>query len=425
MKYNIHKEKHYNLHTINVSNFRSCHLALIFNNKFSEKDAVAFSLLSDILTDSSTTFKTSKYVNRFMEENHILDFYGSFSKSGNDMKTYIVCDYVDPKYIKTKNYINKVYDFIFKTISNPIIIDDAFDEKNFNVAKKRLVSSLESLDENNSFKSVHKAISIACTDSTSKFHLYDMIDFIKQFTKEDIVKYYKKLITESSIDIFVTGSTDDKTVKSLVKKCYPFKNKEYKKTREYIENKPRRIPKKVLEKSSFKQSTVVMVYNINNLTSFEKEFVMPYYLNILNTSGLNSKLYKSLREKNSLCYSVNTSFNSLDNIMIVKSTIRTGSERKAINLIKKCVVEMKSKISKNEYTNAYYAYKTSLKGMVDSIGAINRLYMNKYYLDFSDYETKEKKYKTVSIDNIYDIAKKPKLNTIYVLKGDKNERNQD
>ena len=86
---------------------------------------------------------------------------------------------------------------------------------------------------------------------------------------------------------------------------------------------------------------------------------------------------------------------------------------------------MKNRISNEEFTRAYYAYQSSLKGMVDSIGAINRLYMNMYYSGFSNYEEKQEEFKKVTIEDIYSLAKKVKLNTVYVLKGDINERNQD
>ena len=158
---------------------------------------------------------------------------------------------------------------------------------------------------------------------------------------------------------------------------------------------------------------------------FEREFVMSYYINIINKGGLNSKLYKALRGENSLCYNVETNCYDRSNLLLVKTVIRPGTESKAIKLIKKCIKDMKDKISNEEFMGAYYAYQSALKGMVDSIGAINRLYMNIYYAGFSTYEEKQVKFKKVTIDDINNLASKIKLNTIYVLKGDKNERNQN
>ena len=425
MKTSMIKNNNYNLHTINVDNFRSCHFSLVFRSKFDEKKAVAFAMLADILTDASKNYPSPKYVYRHTESNYILDFYGSFTRSGKVMQTYIVCDYVDPKYINEENYLDNTYKFIFDMISNPLVINNAFDEKIFNVVKKRLLTDLSSLQEDNSFISIHKALKIFAGNNPTSFHLYDMIDFIKNITKEELFDYYLELTNNSSADIFITSSTDDKVLTKLVKKYYPFKNTNDTKYHELIINKNRLIPIKKTDKSSFKQSTLVMVYNVNNMTMFEREYVMSFYISILNSGGLGSKLYIALRENNGLCYNVKTSCYDRCNLLLIKSTIRAGSEKKAIKLVKKCVRDMESRISNEEFIGAYYDYQRKLKGMVDSISAINRLYMNTYYANFSSYEEKQVNFKKVTVDDINDLAKKIKLNTIYVLKGDINERTQD
>lgn len=425
MKTSLYKNKGYNLHTINVDNFRSCHFSLVFRSKFDEKKAVAFTLLADLLTDVSKDYPSPKYIYRYTEANYILDFYGSFSKSGKVMQTFIICDYVDPKYIKDKDYLDKTYKFIFDVISKPLVKDGKFDEKIFNVVKRRLLSEISKLSEDNSFLSVHKALKIFSSDSPISFNIYDMVDYINSITSEELYNYYLELINASSIDIFVTSSTDSKTISKLINKYYPFKNVKYSKYQELVYSKTRFIPKKKVDKSSYKQSTLVMVFNVDNMNSFEREFVMPFYTNIINSGGLSSKLYQSLREEHGLCYDVSTNCYDRSNILVVKSTLKVGSENKAIKLVKKCVREMKNRISNEEFVGAYYAYQRSLKGMVDSIRAVNRLYMNTYYAGFSSYEDKVTKFKKVTIEDINNLAKRISLNTIYVLKGDINERNQD
>lgn len=426
MKINLIKKKDFNLHTIHVDNFRSCHFSLVFRTKFDPKKAAAFSMITDIITDASKNYPSPKYVYRHTNSNNILDFYGSYSRSGNIIQAYIVCDYVDPKYIDDKNYLDNTYKFIFDMIGNPLIKNDAFDEKIFNVVKKRLLVDLKSYKEDNSFLAITKALKIFSRDGVNGFHLVDMIDYITNITPEELYKYYLELISECSIDIFVTSSTDDEAINKVVDKYYPFKhNGKYIKHTGLIFSKERLIPKKVVDKSSYKQSTIVMISNIQNMTPFEREFVMPFYISIINSGGLGSKLYKSLRGENSLCYNVTTNCVDRSNLLIIKSTIVVGSENKAIRLIKKALKDMKSRISNEEFMGAYYDYQRSLKGMIDSIGAINRLYMNAYYAGFSSYEEKQTEFKKVTIDDINELAKKIKLNTIYVLKGDINERNQD
>lgn len=425
MKFKCLKQDGYNLHVIEVDTFRSCHFALSFRSEFDPKKAVAYSLLADILTDQSKNYPTSKYVSRHLEDSHILDFYGSFNKVGKTMSTYIICDYIDPKYIKDNDYLDKTYKFIFEMISNPLIIDKGFDEKNFNIVKNRLLTDVKSLKGNNNFLSVHKAVKIFTNNPSINFHMYDLIDYIESFTKEDLYKYYLDLIKNTSIDIFVSGSTEKEIISKVVKKYFPFKSCKYQELSELTYAKNRLIPKTKMEKSHFKQSTVVAIANVNCLTMFEREFVMPFYLNILNNNGLTSKLYQSLREKNSLCYNVSSSFYERNNYLLIKSTVRVGKEKKAIHLIKKSLKEMKSKISNKEFIGAYYTYQGSLKGMLDSLAAINRVYLNMYFAGFSTYEEKKEKFKTVKLEDIYNLASKIRLNTIYVLKGENNAKNQN
>ena len=417
--------KHYNLHVINVDTFRSCSFQLSFRSSFEPKKSIAYSMLADILTDQSAKYPTSKYIARHMQESYILNFFGSFSRTGKSISTNINCEYIDPLYIHDKNYLDETYKFIFEVISNPLIIKNGFEEKNFNIVKNRFIKELKELEGNNKFLCINKALKIFTKDELVSFHAHDMLNFIEDLTKEDLYNYYLDLIEESSIDIFVCGSTEKNILKTLVEKYFPFKNKEYLLNSDLVYTKNRFFPKKVFEKSHFKQSCMVLIYNVNCLSMYEREFVMPFYLNILNNSGLTSKLYQNLREKNSLCYNVTTNYHDRCNYMTVISAINVGKERKAIRLAKKAVNAMKNSISDKEFINAYYGYQSSLKGSLDSEAAILRLYLNKYFGGFSSYEDKLKTFKKVTINEIYDVAKKIRLNTVYVLKGDINERNQD
>lgn len=425
MKFKKYDHGKYNLHVIEVDTFRSCGIEIIFRSLFDSKKAAAYSLLCDILTDQCKKYPTRKYISRHMEESYILDFYGSFNINGKVMSTSIVCDYVDPKYIKDKNYLEKTVKFVFDVITNPIVIDNGFDEKTFKMIKERHIKSLNGLDGNNKFLSSDNAQKNFTKNPAIRFHLHDMIDFINNLTKEELYSYYQDLIKESSVDIFVSGSTDAIKINEIIKKYYSINNSNYVKYNHLTYAKNRFIPKTKFKKSSFKQSSLVMIYNVNCLTMFEREFVMPYYLNIINNNGLSSKLYQNLREKNSLCYNVNTTYFNSGNYLVIKSTLNVGKERKAIRLVKKAVKDMKNNITDKEFVGAYYNYQSSLKGMLDSLSAISRLYFNIYYGRFSDYNTKLKSFKKVTLSDVYKLANKLRLNTVYVLKGDINERNQD
>lgn len=425
MKYSVKKEKNYNLHTIYTDSFRSCHFSLVFNMEFDPKKAVAFSLLSDILTDCSKDYPTSKYVLRHIDESFILDFYGSFSKTNNLMQTFISCDYIDPKYIDDDNYLDNIYGFIFGMLNNPLIIENGFEEKNFEMVRKRFIKRIENISLDNHFIALHNAYNLFLPNSAISYSFVDHLDYINNITKEELYEFYLDLINNSSVDIFVTSSTNKELIEKKIKKYYPFNTKTTPVKNSTALVKSRMFPKKKVTKKPYKQSTIITILNIENITDFEREFVLSYYNNILNQAGLTSKLYQSMREKAHICYGVSTNYMEKCDSILIQSTIKVGEENKAVSLIKKAIKDMKSSISEKEFVGAYYQYQSSLTAMVDSLGAINRLYLNKVYGGYSDFEKKKSMFKKVTLDDVYKLAKKVKLNTIYVLKGDINERNQD
>ena len=421
------KEKNYNFHYITVENFRHSSIGLVFTAPFEPKKTVAFSLLTDILTEGSKDFPSRKYTVRYMDEHYMYDFYGSFTKIGKSIQAIISCDYIDSKYVDDEeNYLDTVYKFVFETISNPLVINNGFDEKIFNSVKQRHIKGLRALDGNNRFIANNRAINLYSKDPEISFHMHDMIDYIESLTPQDLYEAYKEFVKSTSIDVFIMGSDNISEVQKLVKKYFPFKETcPYKKYEEMTKTEHRGFIKKKFEKSSYKQSNVYLIYNLSDPTMFEREYVSSYYLNILCDGGLNSKLHKSLRTDAQLCYGVGASYWDRSKILVINSTVRVGKEKLAIKLMKKCVKEMITDISDDEFTGAYYSIQRGLKGVTDSMGAMGRIYLNNYFSNFSTYEEKLVKSKHVKISQIKSFAQKFKLNTVYVLKGDINERTED
>lgn len=426
MKVKFFKEKNYNLHYLSVDSFRHSSFSIVFTSSFEPKKAVAFAFLTDILTEASTNYPSRKYIEKFLDNNYMYNFYGSYIKVGKSIQTYVSCDYIDEKYVDCENYLENIYKFIFDIISNPLTENGGFSKSIFESVKNRHIKGLKSLDGNNKFIANDRALKLYSSNPEISFHMKDMFEYIQNLTPQELYKEYLELIKETSIDIIISGNDDPNVIAKLVKKYFPFYDtKPYKKYEEVTLTEHRLLPKKKVDKSFYNQSCIYLIYNIDNPTMYEREFVSKYYLDIISYVGLNSKLDQSLREKNQLCYSVGASVWDRNSILVISSTVKVGKEKQAIKLMKQAVKDMTNNISKEEFTGAYYSEQRGLKGVTDSMGAMGRIYTNQYFSGFSSYEEILKKIKEVKVSEIYSYAKKIKLNTVYVLKGDNNERTED
>ena len=72
-----------------------------------------------------------------------------------------------------------------------------------------------------------------------------------------------------------------------------------------------------------------------DLTKRERDVVLPIFNSIFGGNNLTSKLYTNVREKNSLCYVINSYFIKFGSLMIVRAGIDSSNKDKSVELINK------------------------------------------------------------------------------------------
>jgi len=162
---------------------------------------------------------------------------------------------------------------------------------------------------------------------------------------------------------------------------------------------------------------------LDNLTPFEQKYVMNIYSFILGGSP-NSKLFSNLREQNSLCYSVNSTYQPVFNLLIIKAGIDANNMKKSVNLIKQEMKNMEKGIIDDEEINAgIITYKNTFKEVEDSAFSILNAYTSCEYLEYDPIETRIIEIEKVDKEALIKVAKKIHIDTIFLLEGEINEEN--
>ena len=160
---------------------------------------------------------------------------------------------------------------------------------------------------------------------------------------------------------------------------------------------------------------------IDKMTNFELRYVLNVYSYILG-GGPDSKLFKTVREKNSLCYYISSVCQPLNSIMTIKAGINKTDFKKAISLIKKEVGNMKKgKFYDDDIIKAKITYINSLKELEDSPDSLISLYAGIEYLNSDTLEDRFNKINKVTKNDVIKLASKIHLDTIYLLEGEDNE----
>lgn len=418
MEYQKYNFNSYNVHTIKTNKFKTVRMEIIFSNKVDKNKMTLFSFLADILSDSSKKYRTRKDIAIRLEELYKTIFYSTTNKIGNLFTISFVLEFINQKYIKEKDYLENVIKFPFEIINNPQVNAKEFNITNFNIVKKRLKEEIESIKESSERLALINSLKEMDATSPSSFRLLGTLEDLENITPASLYDAYNELFNHFNCDIFIIGNVDMKNIVKIIQNIFHNHIIKINNQDLLVKNQLKKKPIIKTKKSNFVQSTLVMIYNINNLDKFTKDTSFHLFNYLLGSGGINAKLYKNLRTDNSLCYSVRSLYLKYDELLIVLVSLDKNNVSKAQKLIEKSISEMtKGEFSEEEIENAKKSLTFSLKTNLDNNVSILNNYVFNYFASLPLLDERIKLIKNISKDELIKCGKSLVLNTIYIQEG--------
>ena len=423
MIYKEFKNSNYKVIGIKNNKFKSCEIEVFFSKKIEKHDLVERILLGDTLIFSTKTYKTRKELVTKCQDLYDTSIRYSVNKVGNMLNTSFNITFICPKYLKEKDYLDDVIKLLFEVIQNPNVKEDAFDERSFNITKNKLINDIKDINEDPNKVALSNSLKAAFDGTSTAYVLKDELEYLNDISAKDLYKIYNDMILNNMRDMFIIGDLNLDKTNELINKYYIDKKVKSSKFNIYLTNKKRTKVLEVNEKGNFVQTNLVMIYNLSSKDKKDLQIIPYIFNNIFGNGSLNSKLFKYLREDNSLCYGVGCLYLRFDGLLIVKTSLAKENVSKAIKLIKKALNEMiKGDFTKEQLEEAKKSGIFSVKMSEDYIDSTLNNYVLNYYDDFILPEERIKYIKTITIEDITNFANSLKLNTIYTLEEETNEK---
>ena len=406
-------------HLINTDRFKTITVTLFFTKDFNKNDIVYGNYLTNNLVYSTKKYNTK---NKIVE--HGEDLYGakissSFGINGKCETISFTLDFINPKYTEEK-YMDLSLDFLKELLLNPNVNNKEFNKDFFEIIKSDGIASVKNIKDNpNLFASIEYA-KIMYKGTPTSYSSIPTLEDIESVTPRKLYDFYESLFDGTyRLDICVLGEVDNEIIDKIHSMFGHIKsnNKKYKFK---IESK---FDLKVTEKIDsldFNQSKLYIGYKLDPMSFHEFNHVLRVYNTILGTMN-DSILFNVVREANSLCYSIGSYVTRYNPSLTIYAGINKKNYDKTIELIKECVESMSDKkVLERLFDSAKKMINTYINNYYDdSISQINH-YFNSEFENLEDVEIAREKINEVTIDEIIEINKKIHLNTIYMLKGDKN-----
>lgn len=417
MEYHKYENVAYHLHTIKTNKFKTVTIKINFKRKLEKKDITYRNLLTDVLLESSLKYPSRRELEIKTEDLYNLILKSNTYLSGNYMILSFDCIFLNEAYTE-KGMLQESLEFLMEFLFHPNANNRRFEKTNFLIAKKALQENLETLEDSYGRYAMYRLLEEM--DSKAPFSLRSVgyLEDLEEIDESNLYAYYESVLNSDLIDIFVIGNIDSEKIREIFLKTFPINTLKKPSKSHYLEpTKYRRRPKTTKEKKDINQSHLLIGCKLEDLTEMEKKYVMNVY-NFILGGGADSKLFQNVREKNSLCYSIHSTYQPTSNLLIIKAGIDASSYKKAVLLIKKELNAMeKGEFDDSDIEKAKITYLSAFDELEDSPGSIVSTYVSSEYLGYDTLDVRKQKIKEVTKQMVLDVAKKVHIDTIYMLEG--------
>ena len=365
-------------------------LTMNFSIDNEEKLAGTHSLMTRLLLQGTKTYNNEELA-KVLDENGI--------ELIADMKQ----DYLRFRMLCLNEDFPKALELLSDIVKNSTFVE--FDKEKVKM-KGELVAELDS---------ARLKVSDAFVKTIYEGHYYghtytNILETIDGITKEDVVSAYKRILSESKKVIAVVGSLDENDVISLLDKHFDDLTNNKNAVKTYSAPKLDSSKKVEVIKEDAQQAQILQGWFMP--TFKEEDYPVMLTINtILGASGLSSRLFRELREKRGLAYTVRTSCEVRELSSVFSIYIATEPSNIDICLkgFKEEVDKIKSElVSEEELQNA----KNNIDGKHQFIVETNFQQSSSlaYYgindLPFGYYDEMHKKIESVTPQQVMECAKK-------------------
>ncbi|NLY86470.1 MAG: insulinase family protein [Tissierellia bacterium] len=408
-----------NLNLVKTDKFKSNLLSFYFLRPLTKEEATKNALLPLVLKRGTDEYKTNLEIQKKLEENYGANLSLAINKRGEKHVLRFTVETVSGEYVSNKEYIYDVFNLLKSIIFNPLLEEGYFKKSYVDQEKENLKRKIESRINDKRSYAIDRCIEEMCKNERYSIYSLGNIEDLPKIDEKVLYNHYKDLIKTSPIEIFYVGHYDDNMV-------------EYMKEMAKIERKNIiSIPREQIIRGAKTKNMVYEDLNVN-----QGKLVLGYrtgipyedklYNGLLIGSdilggGPNSKLFKNVREKESLAYYVSSTVFKYKSIMLIDGGIEFENFEKTIDIIKEQIEEIRrGNFTMNDIEISKESLKSSTMSIKDSIFLISEYFFSQILSnDNRSLEEVLEDIDRVTKEDVVEAMSRLTLDTIYFMRNTK------
>lgn len=404
------------LNIIKTDKFKSNLLSYYFIRPLKRIEVTKNALLPLVLKRG-----TEKYPNNLEIEKKLEELYGSnlsiaVNKRGEKQVIRYTMEWASGEYLGEKGVDHDVMEILKDIIYNPILQDGVFTSKYVAQEKENLKKIIESKINDKRSYAIDRCIEEMCKNERFSLNQLGYIEDLEDIDEENLYLHYKSFLETSPIEILYVGHCDEEIINYL------------KKSNSINRENVITIPEDIITCSGQTKNMIKEELDINQAKFVIGHRACIHYkdrlyngllvANDILGGGPNSKLFKNVREKESLAYYINSSVFKYKSLLLVDGGIEFENLDRTIDIVRDELDAIKNgDFSKNDIDISVKSLKSSTESIKDSIFLISEFFFSQSISqDFRTLEEIMLDFEEVTKEEIVEAANKITIDTIYFMR---------
>lgn len=403
------------LNIINENKFKSNLLSYYFIRPLTRDEVTINTLMSLVLKRGTKNYPNSIDVEKKLEELYGSNLSVGINKRGEKQVIRFTMEWAKSNYVG-EEYDDEIIQILKEIIFDPVLEDQNFLKRYVSQEKENLRRKIENKINNKGAYATERCLESMCKNERYGIYPLGYVEDLEGIDEKSLYEHYKKFVKTSTIEIFYVGHVDEKIIGCL------------KKNLDIPRGEIISIPDDVLVDSVQTKNMVVDELDVN-----QGKLVIGYRAGIHHNDrlynplllasdilggGPNSKLFKNVREKESLAYYISSSIYKYKSIMLIDSGIEFDDFDKTVEIIRQQLDELKDgNFSDEDISKSIKSIRSSTESIRDSIFLISEFFFSQ--LISGDKRSLEKvleDFQKVTKEEIIEAANKITIDTIYFMR---------
>ena len=337
---------------------------------------------------------------------------------GDYQTTGVYCGFMDDRFaLPGDQVLAPMLDFLREILLDSPLENGSFLPDFVESEKKNLISTIESDRNDKRVYAIQRLLRAMCAGDSFGIPRLGEIEDVAEITPEGLTEHYREILRTSPVELLYVGSASQEQVISTIRPLL-----------DALERNPMPLPSQtafvpgqgsdITETLDVAQGKLCMGFT-TPVTNRCEELPAMQMFNVIFGGGMTSKLFQNVREKMSLCYSIDASYYGAKGILLVNAGIDFDKEavtrQEILTQLEAC---RRGEISEAEMTAARQALLSSLRSVPESPGSIENFTSTAALsgLVFSR-EAYMEAVEKVTLEDVVKCAGSVSLNTTYFLKG--------